>query len=50
MRVKVKETKMEKVRIKKPYQKPSWRKQEVVENFAMQASCKTPPVCKNIKS
>lgn len=34
---------MEKTISKKIYQKPSWRKQEVVENFAMQAACKTNP-------
>jgi hypothetical protein len=30
---------MEKEQVKKAYQTPSWRKQEVMENFGMQAAC-----------
>jgi hypothetical protein len=48
------EKRMEKERVRKTYRKPSWRKQEVLENFAMQAACKGHPrgtsCCPNAKS
>jgi hypothetical protein len=45
---------MEPSKEKMVYQKPSWRKQEVLENFAMQGTCKQYPAragcCPNPKS
>jgi hypothetical protein len=45
---------MEAKKVKKAYRKPSWRRQEALEHFAMQGLCKAHPsgtaCCQNARS